>query len=110
MVAGSVQRETVSDSGPVERCYITIDRHSSGGVLEWDNAYGGLKPLLDCLVAPSTHNPDGLGLVRDDNPSNMPFPPGFRQLKVKPGHGQTVVKIYHASGWDVDLMPGLCLQ
>lgn len=100
MVQGAVQRESGSSPEPVERCYLTIERHSAGGGLDWDNAFGGLKPLLDCLVVASAKNPDGLGLIADDNPRNMPFPPGFKQLKAKPGHGRTVVRIYDAKTLD----------
>lgn len=96
--------------GPVERCYITIERDSSCAGLDWGTACGGLKPLPDCLAAPFARNRYGLGLTRDDSPSNMPLPAGFKQLKAKPGHGRTVVKIYDASGLDVDLMPGPWLQ
>lgn len=38
------------------------------GSLDWDNDFGGLKPLLDFLVAPSAQKPDGLGLIADDSP------------------------------------------
>ena len=93
MVQGVMQRGSKGRPAPLERCYLTIERHSSGGGLDWDNAYGGLKPLLDRLVMPSARNPDGLGLIVDDNPRNMPHPPGFTQLKAKPGQGRTVVKI-----------------
>jgi hypothetical protein len=78
---------------PIERSGLVIVRHCAGE-LDWDNAYGGLKPMLDCLVAPSTRNPDGLGLIRDDSPKSMPYPPFFKQVKAKPGHGATEVFIY----------------
>jgi hypothetical protein len=81
----------------VERCLLHIERYSSGGGLDWDNAYGGLKPLLDCLVSPSARNPDGLGLIRDDGPKHMPAAPWLQQLPAKPGYGRTVVRIYDAS-------------
>ncbi|KWT86107.1 hypothetical protein APY03_3811 [Variovorax sp. WDL1] len=50
--------------------------------------------MLDCLVAPSDKNPDGLGLILDDNPKAMPFPPFVRQLPAKRGAGRTLVQIY----------------
>lgn len=105
LVQGAMQSGNTGPLVPLERCFLSIERYSSGGGLDWDNAYGGLKPLLDCLVVPSTKNPDGLGLIRDDNPRDMPYAPAFRQLKAKPGHGRTVVKIYDASGLNADLMP-----
>lgn len=82
----------------VDTAFIEIDRHSAGGGLDWDNAYGGLKPLLDCLVQGSDRNPDGLGLIRDDNPAAMPLPPAMRQFPAKRGAGRTVVRIYDAAG------------
>lgn len=78
---------------PIEKAGLVIVRHCSGE-LDWDNAYGGLKPMLDCLVMPSTKNPDGLGLITDDNPRAMPIPPMIRQVKAKPKHGSTEVLIY----------------
>lgn len=94
---------------PIERAFIEIERYSSGGGLDWDNAYGGLKPLLDCLVCPSDRNPDGLGIIRDDNPQNMPWAPAFTQHPAKPKHGRTVVKIYDAALMQVNTSP-LCSQ
>lgn len=79
---------------PVQRAFLVITRECAGGGLDWDNAYGGLKPMLDCLVAPSSRNPDGLGLIVDDNPRNMPYPPFVRQKKAKPGEGRTTLQIF----------------
>ena len=79
---------------PVQRAFLVITRECAGGGLDWDNAYGGLKPMLDCLVAPSSKNPDGLGLIVDDNPRNMPFPPFVRQKTAKPGKGRTTLQIF----------------
>ena len=78
---------------PVERSAIVVVRHCAG-YLDWDNALGGLKPLLDCLVMPSVRNPDGLGLIRDDNPVSMPVPPYMQQVKAKRGEGHTQILIY----------------
>jgi hypothetical protein len=82
---------------PIQRAYLEIDRYCAGGGLDWDNAYGGLKPLLDCLVAPSARNPDGLAIIEDDNPRAMPLPPLVRQLPAKKGQGRTVVRVYNAA-------------
>ena len=79
---------------PVERSFLVVTRECAGGGLDWDNAYGGLKPMLDCLVAPSAKNPDGLGLILDDNPRAMPFPPFVEQVSAKRGEGRTRVRIY----------------
>ena len=83
---------------PVAKAFLVVTRECAGGGLDWDNAYGGLKPLLDCLVRPTAKNPDGLGLILDDNPKNMPFPPFVRQLPAKPGQGRTRLQIYEIAG------------
>lgn len=79
---------------PIDCAAILVLRYSSGK-LDWDNALGGLKPLLDCLVVRKAKvNPDGLGLIVDDNPDNMPFPPYMQQLPAAPDKGFTEVFIY----------------
>lgn len=78
---------------PLTKAFLRITRGSSSE-LDWDNAYGGLKPLLDCLVMPSKRNPDGLGLIQDDSPSHMPLPPLVIQVKAKPEDSSTVVEIF----------------
>jgi hypothetical protein len=83
---------------PVVTAFLVITRECAGGGLDWDNAYGGLKPMLDCLVVPSARNPDGLGLIQDDNPKNMPYPPFLIQKPGKRGAGRTVVQIYDLAG------------
>lgn len=79
---------------PLERAFVVVTRNCAGAGLDWDNAYGGLKPLLDCLVAPSAKNPSGLGLIKDDSPKHMPFPPFIKQLPAPRGHGSTRVEIF----------------
>lgn len=76
------------------RVHLEIERYSAGGGLDWDNAYGGLKPLLDCLVAPSARNSDGLGLILDDNPRAMPSAPRLTQHAAARGQGRTVLRIF----------------
>jgi hypothetical protein len=78
---------------PIQQAFLVVERECAGE-LDWDNAYGGLKPLLDCLVAPSERNPDGLGLIADDSPKHMPLPPFVGQKKAKRGQGKTRVLIY----------------
>lgn len=78
---------------PVSPAVLVVDRYSAGQ-LDWDNAYGGLKPVLDCLVVPGTRNPDGLGLIADDSPRALPFPPIVRQLRGKRAEGRTVISVY----------------
>src|SRR5574337_324500 len=41
----------VRPTEPIRRAFLAVTRECAGGGLDWDNAYGGLKPLLDCLVA-----------------------------------------------------------
>ncbi|MBC8738537.1 hypothetical protein F6X40_17395 [Paraburkholderia sp. UCT31] len=77
---------------------LTVVRHCASSGLDWDNAYGGLKPLLDCLVEPSARNPDGLGLIADDNPRNMPVAPYMQQVVSSRGEGRTEVLIYDVEG------------
>lgn len=79
---------------PISNAFLAINRCCSGGGLDWDNAYGGLKPLLDCLVVATPRNPDGLGLLVDDNPRNMPMPPYLTQGSAKPSKGFTKLFIY----------------
>jgi len=79
---------------PLVKVFLAIDRSCSGAGLDWDNAYGGLKPMLDCLVMPSTRNPSGLGLILDDNPKSMPYPPYLQQHTCPQGADSTVVRIY----------------
>lgn len=83
----------VRPAAPIQRARLVIIRHSAG-FLDWDNALGGLKPLLDCLVSASKRNPDGLGLIADDNPTAMPEPPYMRQKKCKRGQGHTECCVY----------------
>ncbi|MHB1666160.1 hypothetical protein [Thiomonas sp.] len=80
---------------PLERAFITFRRYSAGN-LDWDNAYGGIKPLLDCLLMPSKNNPDGLGFVRDDSPASLPRAPRLEQLPAKRSHGYVEVEITSA--------------
>ena len=96
---------------PLARAALVVIRWSAGH-LDWDNAYGGLKPLLDCLVAPSNRNPDGLGLVADDNPEQMPFPPFMVQLPAKRNQSRTRVLIFdlgEAAAPELDSEAGLWL-
>jgi hypothetical protein len=79
---------------PIERAALLVIRHCAGQ-LDWDNALGGLKPLQDCLVTRKAKvNPDGLGLIVDDNPKNMPYPPFMQQVIAPPGKGFTEVFLY----------------
>lgn len=77
----------------LEKSALVVVRRCSGS-LDWDNAYGGLKPVLDCLVKRTPRNPDGLGLILDDNPSSMPYPPLLVQRPAKRGAGSTLVLVF----------------
>lgn len=85
----------------IETAWVRVTRYCSGSGLDWDNAYGGLKPLLDCLVCATARNPSGLGLIRDDNPRNMPVPPLVLQVAAKRGKSKTLVEIF-----SLDKSPG----
>lgn len=80
-------------AAPIDRSALEVERYCAG-TLDWDNAYGGLKPPLDCLVTGSARNPDGLGLIQDDSPRFMPEAPRVFQLAAKRGAGYAVVRIY----------------
>lgn len=84
---------SASEREPLSLAHIEVERHCAGR-LDWDNALGGLKPLLDCLVAPSARNPDGLGFIRDDSPRCLLAAPAMRQLPAKRGASKTIVRIY----------------
>jgi hypothetical protein len=78
----------------IERAFLTIERFGANGELDWDNIYGGLKPLMDCLVLPSRRNPSGFGLIVDDKPKNMPFPPFVQQRRSKQTEECTRLQIF----------------
>lgn len=93
-------RELVAQAVPacvlgagLKRSWLVIERHSSGS-LDWDNAYGGLKPLLDCLVMPTPRNPDGLGLLENDGVLNIPHPPLLLQHQVKRKDQKTIIHFF----------------
>ena len=52
----------------LEFCQIQVWRHCLQ-LPDWDALYGGVKPLLDCLVVCTKRNPHGLGFIRDDSPT-----------------------------------------
>lgn len=79
---------------PIEKAFLSVYRFATSSGLDWDNAYGGLKPLFDCLVCPSDKNPDGLGLIKDDSPKYVPLPPFVQQMKAKRDNSATIVQIY----------------
>lgn len=82
---------------PLHRAILEVDRYEVGEGLDWDNVYGGLKPILDCLVMPTTKNPFGLGLIVDDSPSHVPLPPFVRQFSSPRNESRTEIRIYDAT-------------
>lgn len=93
--------QTLTDQGialdsiePIKKSFLSIYRFSAGNGLDWDNAYGGLKPVLDCLVVGTDKNPDGLGLIFDDNPKSMPYPPFVQQFSSKRNNASSIIQIY----------------
>lgn len=82
-------------AGPrLELSGVLVVRYASGEELDWDNAVGGLKPLLDCLVAPSSANPDGHGVMEDDCPRYMPVAPHVLQVRVPRGQEAADLFVY----------------
>lgn len=79
---------------PLPRAFLQVTRACAGHGLDWDNAMGGLKPLIDCLVAASARNPDGLGFIRDDNRACLPRQPELIQQEAPRGAGRTTVQIF----------------
>lgn len=53
---------------PIGACVIMVESRLIQ-LMDWDNCYGGLKPILDCLVVPTKTSPSGLGIIIDDNPT-----------------------------------------
>ena len=67
-IAWEVRANVSTGLSPIERCLIIIDRRSRPPLPDLDGLAGSAKPLLDCLVLPSQRNPNGLGVIVDDNP------------------------------------------
>ncbi len=78
---------------PIQQSALVVVRRSSES-LDWDNVFGGLKPVQDCLVKKTTKNPSGLGLIVDDNVKHMPFQPYVTQVSAAPGKGSTHFAIF----------------
>lgn len=85
-----------SASAAIPSAGLAVTRYCAG-TLDWDNAYGGLKPLLDCLVLPTQRNPDGLGLIVDDSPRCMPLAPLMFQEPARRGLPRMQILI-----WDLN--------
>ena len=82
---------------PLEHALMLVQRCSASAGLDWDNAYGGLKPLLDCLVESSARNPDGLGFIKNDAPACLVTAPLLIQERAPRGNGSTTVLILVSS-------------
>lgn len=71
MAAAETLREL---SGPIQLCSIHAERYhgrSRVHLPDWDGLYGGLKPVLDCLIPRSARHPHGLGIIQDDSPLHI---------------------------------------
>lgn len=77
-----------------QRSAVFVVRHCTNNGLDWDNAIGGLKPLLDCLSRPSKSSPSGQHIIEDDNPRNMLYPPIVAQEACKKGTGSTELFVF----------------
>lgn len=94
-IAWMVKASVRNVGEPMQQCAITVHRYSAE-TPDWDGLYGGLKPLLDCLVVPTSRNPMGLGLIRDDNPEcviSLTAQPCYAPRK----QGRTVVNVIEAA-------------
>lgn len=92
---------------PIDQAFLVVRRYGVGS-LDWSNCTGGLKPLEDVLVLPrmardprmatkrkgGESNPNGLGLIYDDDRAHMPIHPWVEQLPAKRGEAFTEVMIY----------------
>lgn len=88
-----------------ERAAVFVVRHCTGKGLDGDNAIGGLKPLLDCLVKRTPRNPSGLHIIEDDGQKNMPYPPLVALRKCPRGQGFTELFVFRLDVSD----PGPCV-
>lgn len=88
-----VKIEVGNNFKPFKKCKIEVVRFGSR-LLDWDNAYGGLKPLMDCLVVSTKTNPHGLGLIEDDNPKVVTRLT-MKQEYAKRNEGKTFVRIWN---------------
>jgi hypothetical protein len=88
---------------PLTKARLEVFRHSPRS-LDWDNAYGGLKPILDCLTCPGVRNPDGMGYLLDDSPAVLEQPI-LKQLPLNPGDktGWTEILL-----WDLTQTEATC--
>ncbi len=91
IIWSTVSKHFYPDFKTFKKCHVTIERHSAG-LPDWDGLYGGLKPLLDCLVVRTDRNPHGLGFIEDDNP-NCIMTLTAKPIKCKRKEGKTVVII-----------------
>lgn len=86
----------------LQRAALVVIRRCGGEGLDWDNAYGGLKPVLDCLTAPCAASPSGLHIIEDDSPRHMPLPPFVLQGAAPRGAGSLELFVF-----DLEGLPGL---
>jgi hypothetical protein len=98
----------VGKQPPIEKCMIVIKRYSSS-MPDWDNLYGGFKPLGDCLVVCSKANPSGLGIIKNDSVKHI-IDLKCIPIKVPRGKEKTIIQILKLpddtpSVWEVDNDP-----
>lgn len=79
---------------PLSHSFLSFERAVPGSGLDWDNVVGGLKPIIDCLVTPSSKNPDGLGLIVNDDLEHMPYQPRVTQVVSKGTLPQTTIEVF----------------
>ena len=77
-------------ANPMAFARITITRHNTRG-LDYDNWVGAAKPIIDVLRPVSTTNPNGLGIIEDDDASHVAVT--YLQAIVKKGAEHTTLTV-----------------
>jgi hypothetical protein len=79
---------------PIPFAHITVSRNSPR-LLDHDNLAGAFKPLIDVLRPVSKSNPNGLGLIEDDDASHVVVT--YQQAKCPKAQQHTTIQIERGS-------------
>ena len=90
------QQITSPPRTPLLRCRIHVTRGNPPPLPDLDGLYGGVKPLLDCLVVKTKANPLGMGFIMDDN-QNVIEELKVESVKTRRCEGFTEIRIYQAA-------------
>ncbi|MDH3981306.1 MAG: hypothetical protein OES84_00220 [Kiritimatiellaceae bacterium] len=92
-LAWEIRAQYRHDGDPIKLCLIFVERYGSGKTPDWDNLYGGFKPLGDCLSKYHEKlNPNGLGIIYDDSPDYVKSL-NMIPIKAKRSEEKTVITI-----------------